>query len=473
MKPLAFCIGVGLFLILSLTVLASRQVAEPILSGVVMSRESVPVPGVVVEIVGPSGPHRRLTSEDGRFRFEDIQSGEYTLRASHPAFVDYRHMDQAGETLRLRVEESVEVVVALTRGGVLAGTIRQPIGEAAADVLVTLMAAGEQVRQVWTDHRGKYRFYGLPPKADYVVSAQPSAGVAKLMYPARVLTERDVELSLARLKSGSPPFGSAPASAPEASSISGYLPIFYPGVLDQGSASRLRLQEEQQIEGVDFALALAGTASIHGRLVNVPVANSTGSQVTAISVSNGSSYSTSAIDAAGGFELLNLPPGDYLLRARTWAWPAASQGPDEVRRLELWGRSDVSVSRATDGVQILLQPAPIVSGRVVFVTLDSQPPQLSGARVVLTPVNPVGVTRRQAMVGTDGTFEVSVEPGTYQVTLSLPPALSRSWKLGAIADSHGTVVKEWTVLDTPVSATGFQVRLVKADHRQQDRARLQ
>ena len=62
-----------------------------------------------------------------------------------------------------------------------------------------------------------------------------------------------------------------------------------------------------------LAWAQAGTASLHGTIVDAQGASMPGVTVTATSLATGA-VRTTVTDGSGGYQLLALPPGDYQVK---------------------------------------------------------------------------------------------------------------------------------------------------------------
>src|SRR5207342_2324564 len=109
-----------------------------------------------------------------------------------------------GVTIAVAAGPPVNIQVALPRGGVITGTIRDQLGDPAADVQV-LIARAERLSTpgqmyieniVSTDDRGVYRVYGLTPD-DYIVAALPGRFMGGEMFaPSR----DEVDAKLRRLE---------------------------------------------------------------------------------------------------------------------------------------------------------------------------------------------------------------------------------------------------------------------------------
>ena len=126
--------------------------------------------------VSATGEHELpplLTDKDGRFAFERLPAGDFTLAASKPGYAKttfgVRNPDAAGRAIHLDAGAVVDdVVLALARGAAVTGTVTDDTGEpvAGASVLIERVAirAGTLPTPAvaLTDERGEYRAGSLP-----------------------------------------------------------------------------------------------------------------------------------------------------------------------------------------------------------------------------------------------------------------------------------------------------------------------
>jgi protocatechuate 3,4-dioxygenase beta subunit len=121
------------------------------------------------------------TDEQGRFKFDSVERGAYTVVAYAPGYVVASGTaDDDGKDRYFRPGDSI--TIRLTKGAVITGTVTGPAGEPLIGVRVratpargpdgrALKVTGfNQVKDWKTDDRGVYRIYGLEP-GTYVVAA--------------------------------------------------------------------------------------------------------------------------------------------------------------------------------------------------------------------------------------------------------------------------------------------------------------
>jgi hypothetical protein len=159
------------------------------IAGIIVSGDSsrAPIRRAIVTLSGSGTRANRsaITNDDGRFQVERLPAGRYTVTATKhaylPAAYGARRPGRAGTSILLGDGQRVDVSIAMTRGAVLAGTVRDENGTPMPGVQITALDAQRPgsislgVRMgsesaVTTDDRGAYRVFGLAP-GEYVIAA--------------------------------------------------------------------------------------------------------------------------------------------------------------------------------------------------------------------------------------------------------------------------------------------------------------
>ena len=152
------------------------------ISGRVFDSSGQPLTNAIAYVTTLGGrvpPRAAVVDSEGNFKFEGLDAGAYSVWASAPGFVtDSPSLSRDSPRKYYRPGDSVDV--ALTKGGVITGTVTTAIGQPVVAVVIhalrTKDAEGKAVegisqpRDRLTDDRGVYRIYGLPP-GTYVISA--------------------------------------------------------------------------------------------------------------------------------------------------------------------------------------------------------------------------------------------------------------------------------------------------------------
>jgi len=148
---------------------------------VVTAEDGAPVSSVTLELLSPRGWMREseesplgtaVSDEEGGFKLSGLVPGEYALRAHHFAFA------MTEITLTVADDDSAEeIVVQLSRGGSLSGTVRDGFGSPSPQRTIVLgkTLTDPEARQARTDADGAYRFNRVTP-GTYEARLTPAAG---------------------------------------------------------------------------------------------------------------------------------------------------------------------------------------------------------------------------------------------------------------------------------------------------------
>lgn len=383
------------------------------ISGVV-TRDGRPEPGVGVLLMQAwSNPSqataiaRAKTDKEGRFVFEGIARGSYSIDAFAPGLVvfDESPWDGAVSVSVGEGESVTNVSIALNKGGAITGRLVDEEGNSVVSQPIRVFVKGPdgKYRQlsafktsVDSDDRGIYRVFGLPP-GTYAVAAGLS----------------DVERGLNRLS------GAA------------FEQRFHGGSTKLEDAKPVELTAGGEARDVDIAMARRTNQNfvIRGRVIN----SDTKKPMAGVNVycgprRNGQFASILKVEPAsstGEFSLTGIPVGTYGIAASLGASEQGSFSCDPV---------EVPVVDADIGnVVIEMTPAATVSGVVAPVETD---PGLDLSAIedrvislvaVADPASSERGPRRWSMAGIrvrpDRTFTITgVRPGHYRMVI---PRLGR------------------------------------------------
>lgn len=458
------------------------------IAGIVVSSDANPQPirRAVVTLTGAvAEPRSVLTDDAGRFTFAQLPAGTFSVtarKAAYPAApYGAKRPGRTGTSIALAASQKTNLTIAMFKGAVITGTLRNSAGLPVGGVDVRVIDArtlltmpdSSPVELATTDDRGAFRIYGLLPGDYYVVALPPPGGQGEIVAPSTSYLDTALSMLASRQTIRTAP--AAPATTAQARSAIGFAPIFFPGTPNHVNAARVHVDIGEERAGVDFELNPVRMASIEG-IVSGDVPNLATVQVTIIPsgprVATGmssNSLSGRPIDAQGRFRYSNLPPGSYRLVARarrgdaggalvpTAYGGAGGRGGAVISTGEsalpaptgdyLYGVADVEL-RGEDvaGVSLVLQPGGVISGRIAFngAGATAKPEDLTKIRASVSLEGAAGsVSSNGLMMGTgllsspissvkaDGTFEIrSIGPGRFTLNVTLPlPADAANWKL--------------------------------------------
>jgi len=411
-----------------------------------------------------------ITDTQGRFSFTDLPTGNFTLSASQPGYLDVTYGQKhpgaggLGTPIHLADRQHLDdVSLRIPRGGVLTGTVTDDNGDAVFGAQVrsfrSVMRSGERTLEpagnARTDDRGVFRIPALPP-GEYLVSATPRA------QPNAAAEATATADAVARTKAIKPLAAERPARATPASADSdaaltdGFAPVFYPGTTTASAAQLVSLEVSQERAGVDVQLRLVPMARIDGALNSPSGLLPPGTQLELIeadAIRINRDARTARPGADGAFSFAAVPPGRYTVFARATV-PVeesalakaltAGQRPDAAIKKAaktagelqaMWAMAEVTVDgRNVSGVSLALHVGMSVSGRLTFTGMRAPPTDLTRLRVSIEPlgrsVTDAIATTKPALVGADGAFAVTgVLPGSYQLKVTGLAGTSATWTL--------------------------------------------
>lgn len=317
-----------------------------------------------------------LTDAAGTFRFCGLSAGSYYTNGEKPGF--------AASGLAVTVGPSRDdVLLRLQPLAAIKGKVLDASGEPLENALIQLLSLA--VEDGWrkarvesavsTDDRGEYRLAGLAPGRYLVRAAGWQGAVSRVKQPDSSET---------------------------------FTPVYYGGATDLVSATPLTAEPGREVSA-DFLVALEISYRIHGALAgfsaHIPA------EIELLGAEGDPSAAPIAFDAAtGAFQINNVAPGSYVLRA--------TEGEGGQRRR---GEQAVQVGSAdVYGVVVTLAAAVVLKGTVQTAGASGAVPQPPGCQVDLSPatVSMSGEAKLESSTGDDGEFEFAgVLPGRYRVRM--------------------------------------------------------
>jgi hypothetical protein len=387
-----------------------------------------------------------LTDDTGTFDFTELPAGRYTLSVSKSGFVSLsygqRRPLQAGTPLQLADGQQLKgIQFQLPRGSVISGRVLDEDGDAMPGVVVRVMRyqylQGERrltpAGNGQTDDKGLYRVWGLMP-GDYYVNAVARGG-GPMGGP------------------GGPggfggPGGRGGAGGrfgggggPEQEQVN-YAPTYYPGVPSVAEAKPISVGLSQEVLDINFSMQLVRVSRISGIVSNADGTPVTSGNVNLIPDAGGARGNQIGVNFGGriqwdgAFQINNVAPGRYLLRAR---------GDDS--ETPQFASLPVSVNGDdVDDLTVVLSGSATITGTVSFLPGGSPAPDYTQFRITApsTDQSDFG-PQPNARVDKEGHF--SIEGVSAGAHLIRPSNGSRTW-----------ILKSVTVGDRDVTDAPFQVR---------------
>lgn len=415
--------------------------------GTILSLNGDLVRKATVRLQGTGGQPSQLpvsyletTDSAGKFLFDDVAPGRYTLSAEKPGFVGARYgarsNTSAGTQLNLTAGmEMKDLAIKMTPQGVIAGKVLDRDGDPVISVQVQAMrfayTGGRKQLQptggAQTNDLGEYRLINLAPGRYYVTATDPRVTQFGIQ-------ERPGRVGEAQI---------------------GNITTYYPNGADPSSAVAVDVAAGSEMRGIDIRLLKAKVYTVRGKaagdLGELPSATVTLSRKDDSSslpaLLNGGG--TSALRPDGTFEFRNILPGTYLLQL------APINVVNGNSRPNLTGRTEVTVGDAdVEGLVLPVGPAPEISGKlsledgdIATVLKQRSNPASAGNAVVQA----YGLQLILAAVGgAPGAWAARVEPdGSFRFA-NLPRA---TYALDLLTVPPGTYLKSASMNGQDVKAS--------------------
>ena len=355
-----------------------------------------------------------VTGDDGKFSFTGLRPGTYRLRADKPGFLNQEYNTRNagafpgqpgnGTPITLSAgQKMTDIAFKLIPQGIVAGKILDEEGEPVQQAQVSLM------RYIF--NRGKRRLLPASNAQTNDLGEFRIANVAPGKYYLQAINMRRM-----MMMPGSP----APPS-PDGKPERAQMPTLYPGVAEVTSASEIVVAPGQEVGGINFSLQSSEVFRIRGK-----VTSSDGSPLGQVFVSTmprGTDQPmgfpmggvSSGVKPDGTFELANVRPGSYYVRA-------ARVGQDRGMRAVARVPVDVSHSSVEGVVLNIGGTGASLKGVVRLETANGVTPL--AAQVVLMDFDLDGMSSANTQTKDDGTFSIDdVSPGRYRVIASPRPGM--------------------------------------------------
>ena len=411
-------------LVLLAAQLLAQDRAPAALEGIVtVAGTDEPVSGAVVELKWNGGGAVdalfAATQTNGRFLFRAVPPGEYLVVATRngylPAELGQRSPTRRGVPLSLAPAQQVTGVrVAMTPTAAISGRILDGSGLPMPGVAVQLVRPMFQdgrktmsvMKSMVTNDLGEYRIFWVTPGSYYVNVIPPpdtpaGGGIPLVLNPYGQPAGRSLWSDQQNVTAR--PIGNG------LKETEAYLPIFFPGTVDENDATPVELQPGADVRGIDIRLTPVRAWRVQGLVLNGTTRQpAPGAALLMVSLTSGRALQTTA-DALGMYSIPRVPSGPYALLGLLQ--------PAGLARL-----TNIEVRNADIDTRVELQPYLTVSGRLS----GPNPPALTVRLSMDFPIlNP---PQFSATPAADGSFTFrTVPPGDYRVFVApilvpqLPP----------------------------------------------------
>ena len=371
------------FVILTLAAVSLvAQTVEGLVTDVVTSSG---IPGVKVALSqGDKTPYATVTDSDGRFHFQDLPDGDYSVRysasrhfsPSHPSDMPQVHIRAGG--LPVRIERRM---IPLSR---IAGRVIDSSGDPAPKARVEL-TTGSAFWRAETDAKGNFDLPSVIPAAlPYIIAVFPPL-------------------------EGKPPAPDADTQQPRA-----WLRTFYPNVAFQDEAIPITLRAGEDLPGLELKLLTAHVHTVRGIVLDTH-----GDPITKVPLglwepgSRRDAFASAESNADGVFKFPAVPDGDWRLFAES-----------DGSIAEQW----IRVKGSDRGARKLrLAPPFAVNGRVILETRQGVTAHMPPLVMLIKQHNGQILLQGQGIIEAktepDGRFRFELYAGSYRVVPGPPPPL--------------------------------------------------
>ena len=402
----------------------------------------VPLARAQLTMSSTSGGRRnRLTAVSdaaGRFRFPDVEPGQYTLTASRNLYASqtYGQSSGGGGTARIIVarQQSVKSInMKLQPAAVVTGRVLDEHGEPVPYARVSasryryVNGAREMVSaggSVTTDDRGEYRMFGLTAGKYYI----------SVDYGTRL----------------GPGFGGMRGGGQQQQEAdTAYPTLYWPSALDPAQTAPIALRSGEERGGVDFRLTQIQAVRVRGKVVLAEGGAAPRDTMVTLLPSGSGAFGASVQrsnpinQTTGEFEVARVFPGSYILSATT---RRSTEGLYAREVLQVGG-NDI------DDLLVALRPGVSLAGVVRIEGASPSDLSTESMRVSLMPTEATGFRAGTASVDAAGSFEMQgLAPGRYQMRITRLPTNGylKSARLGD-ADALSNGMEIGSTVPGPVS----------------------
>ncbi len=365
-------------LIAGLVVVVPALFAQAVEGTVVDSATKTPIGGVAVTIEGAGKPpYHATTDQNGGFRVEGVQDGQYTAKFSKKDFLAPSTRSPATRPFRVSAGSApIRLQAELTPMGKILGRVFDADGHPvpAAEVLIDSSRSG---RSVSSDPQGNFSFQTDP--GEYFLIVRPPAG---LKPPASKEDER-----------------------------LGWVDTYYPGVSDRAAAAKIVVRAGAELWGTDIRLRSGPVYHLRGVVLDPDGHSAPRVAVKATPVDE-TVPANILVESAddGSFEFPALPDGEWVMSAEM------EIGGGKVRAF-----AEARVSgRDLDRVELRLSEPFTLAGSI-FLDGGGVQGMDKKATIFLRPLVGASEGLPTGVLDPQGAFRIAnVYPGAYKIVAAAP-----------------------------------------------------
>ena len=399
------------------------------LSGITVSLAGQPLKKATLILRGAQA-YTATSDAEGKFLFEGVQPGRYTLFADRQGFVRQtygaRHPNSMGSMLTLnKGENRKDLKFALTPTATISGKVLDDEGDPVAQASVNLMrfmVMNGKRRLMGTggsnsDDNGDYKVTGLGPGRYFLMAAPQQRGMYPLGGTSQAAQAGKVEQALSA--------------------------AYFPNAADAATATPIEITAGNSVNGMDIRLRKSQVVRVKGKVVGQQTARlRVMLQQSGETMMSPFGQSSTTPGKEGAFELIHVLPGSYVLLA------ANVEGP-----IQILARQPIEVSTQNlEGLVLNLQPPFEVHGTVQTVGEPVGEQKTGGNEVLGRPAN-----TRINLIPTDMMFNSASGQVNQDGTFVLPNVVAGKYRLNINGTPPGTYVKAIRYGNADALASGLDL----------------
>jgi hypothetical protein len=370
--------------------------------------------------------------------FVAVPPGHYRIGAKRPGYVNaeygQRWPNGSGTPLTIPAGRAVtNVPIPMLQTGAISGRVRnrldQPLGNVEVQALRATYPDGRRVltsvQSAFSDDRGEFRLFWLPPGRYYLSARHPDIGGSLMRFGGGMFVggggigpNGAPQFQEFRV-SGDNAAASAPLEMrPQSRARERYMPVYFPGGTDEQASAAIEVAPGGEQAGIDFTIEPVPLQRVRGRVVyesngepamsaRVQSISSTGASLSAgDNLLLGPRAEGIPVECCNGTFELGLPPGSYTLVAAN---------------NNINARVGISVGYADlDGVLISLGQSFSIAGRVTFEERAPAPAELNALRfsLAMNPPVPGLAPSSYSVVQPNGALTLSAGRGDFRINVS-------------------------------------------------------